>query len=625
MVSNQTWEGIEDSSGKAHTVWLHRQLPILDGNDGSSSSSSSAVATIPWTPMRKDDCLALNRATAAAAADGEETSADSDAEGTSASSPGCTTKNTSNLEEGSPTNLTNEKKNTIVYTDGGRGTADLTTMRLRHNFFPGRPDRELCCAVWFVREDRKGRSSNNGTATADNHNASSNKSKSNNNNNKFILFPIVDKADAEQIEAFYQTALLNNGEPAPSASSSLGSEKQDDECVVLPSGTGKIEIHKVGTVWTLRRIPIAPPRGGFSLPLMWSPSPQILQRGYGEYTIPGEDVECALGPVRHVMFVIHGIGEAYFSRPDIPVSVPSLLEQTNVARMELQTRQYAAYQKKCSAAKTSKQQPPPPPARIELIPIEWFQHLHNSSSALKKSLQATTLTSIPALRAIANDVVLDVLMYMTPAFCEAVLETITRQIKDLYERILQHVYPDAMKERGGTLSLVGHSLGSVICWDLLAVLKQKQQQTNNLTASSTSSLDSMRGGDGSTVVPHHPPSDGAAAGTASPGIDFPTVASPVGGTDSGQTSTKPLAYEAYGPTLTQPMSETIPFVPEHTLFLGSPVGLFLTLRGAHPFFDSMRNIVPRDVTNTSDPLLLPPTVSPFSLPTYSLYNIFHPR
>jgi hypothetical protein len=38
------------------------------------------------------------------------------------------------------------------------------------------------------------------------------------------------------------------------------------------------------------------------------------------------------------------------------------------------------------------------------------------------------------------------------------------------------------------------------------------------------------------------------------------------------------------------MLETIPFTPDLTMFLGSPIGLFLTLRGAHPVFDEMRAI-----------------------------------
>ena len=58
------------------------------------------------------------------------------------------------------------------------------------------------------------------------------------------------------------------------------------------------------------------------------------------------------------------------------------------------------------------------------------------------------------------------------------------------------------------------------------------------------------------------------------------------------------------------MAAAIPFEPEHTFFWGSPLGIFLTLRGAHPVFEELRY-------ESS-------LVSSFTLPTKSLYNIFHP-
>ena len=42
-----------------------------------------------------------------------------------------------------------------------------------------------------------------------------------------------------------------------------------------------------------------------------------LQRGYGQYTIEGEDDENALGDLTHVVFVIHGVGEAMWSKEDV--------------------------------------------------------------------------------------------------------------------------------------------------------------------------------------------------------------------------------------------------------------------------------------------------------------------
>jgi hypothetical protein len=94
-----------------------------------------------------------------------------------------------------------------------------------------------------------------------------------------------------------------------------------------------------------------------------------------------------------------------------------------------------------------------------------------------QSLKATTLTTIPALRELANDVIFDVLMYLTPNFCFEVLECVTDQIIEIYS-IFRKTHPDFVSN-GGKCSLVGHSLGSVIIWDLLSLLKEKHGGTDH--------------------------------------------------------------------------------------------------------------------------------------------------
>jgi len=69
----------------------------------------------------------------------------------------------------------------------------------------------------------------------------------------------------------------------------------------------------------------------------------------------------------------------------------------------------------------------------------------------------------------------------------------------------------------------------------------------------------------------------------------------------------------WGPSLPKPLEKYLPFEPDFTIFLGSPVGLFLTLRGAHPVFDSIRAAHPDH-----------PIVTPFNLPTRAMYNIYSP-
>ena len=309
------------------------------------------------------------------------------------------------------------------------------------------------------------------------------------------------------------------------------------EEIVLKDGVSKVQVSKSGSTLSFQYVPSG----------SWFFTETVeLQRGYGDYTVPGEETELSLGPVGHVVFVVHGIGEAFFSRDEVQIT--GLIDQVENARTHVHEKQLEQWTK-------SKIEGESPPERIEFVPVEWFSSVHDESSSLMQSLNATTLASIPALRAIANDVVFDVLMYLTPNFCRQVLETVTSQICSLHEKF-NGLHPDFAK-RGGSFSLAGHSLGSVICWDILAVLKRNTEHTPQ---TKTTTED-----------------DCGAAGDWGPPVQI---------------------------------KENIPFRPEHTFFLGSPLGMFLTLRGAHPVLDCMEK------TDRG--------VSTFTLPTNSLFNIFHP-
>lgn len=238
----------------------------------------------------------------------------------------------------------------------------------------------------------------------------------------------------------------------------------------------------------------------------------------------------------------------------------------------------------------------PPPNRVELIPIFWYDSVHSTSSALIKSLQSTTLTTIPALREIANDVILDVLLYLTPTFCANVLECVTNQITEKYKVFC--VANPTFQADGGKCSLMGHSLGSVICWDLLATLqdhkdaKEREEKKQRMSSKSLATADcSVSSEQSATTV------DSAFQ-------NFASISLGVGQKGS------------VGPPLTHPMERVLPFEPMHTIFLGSPLGLFLSIRGAHPIFDSLRDNLPDGPGKSR--------ASPFRLPSSCIHNIFHP-
>ena len=297
-----------------------------------------------------------------------------------------------------------------------------------------------------------------------------------------------------------------------------------------------------------------------------------------------------------------------------------------------------------------REKPPNPPNRIELLPIEWWDRIHSSSSALKTTLKASTLQTIPALRAIANDVMFDVLMYLTPTFTETVLSTVTEQIQDVFRGYLD--LNPSFRSSGGKCSLVGHSLGSVICWDMLSVLKDFSQPKPKRHSHPTDKLTIPRG---------QPVVRGVSVSSQDGGVEIAYQAYAAASTDD--MTDDPVKSATWGPSLTKPMQECLPFVPEVTVFLGSPIGLFLTLRGAHDVFENMLEDAVREAREkqqrrkeqeealkmnpeaaaaaaaaavaqygddddagdnfkTDSPV--EPVSSPFTLPSGAIYNIFHP-
>jgi len=526
----------------AAKIWLSRTVAAVDGNSNNNSSSTTSGVACPWTPLRKKDCQALNekveewrRRNGGVGDDDEPLQV--------------------YLEEGRSTaTLSSSSSSSSPSSDATGPSADLDGGVICYNFYRG-DQRQLCSAIWFRKEEKK--------------------------KNEYVLHPLYqNRADADAIEALYQTAVR--------ASSSLG----EGVSSVVNTGIELSDGTKVTIVRTSGSLKLVWKETG------WFGSQYDLQRGYGEYAVDGEEEETMLAPVGHLCFVIHGIGEAFFANESNKQM--SLVEQMNSTRIALHKRQVKEWRAECDRARKRQDLVVPEmPRRIEVIPIEWYNRLHDESTTLMRSLQSTTLRTIPLLRAIANDVIFDVLLYLTPTFCEAVIECVTDQICQHHAKFCQ-VHPEFSSSSGSCCSLVGHSLGSVIAWDLLSILKDTQGDSD---ASTT------RGG--VTIAMEDAVEVGYQA--------YATQASE---------SFNAAQHGTWGPTLTKRMDRTIPFTPDCTIFLGSPLGIFLTLRGAHPVFDEMRAAAVEQVrlvakASPKDGPVRLPSASPFTLPTNSLYNIFH--
>ena len=157
----------------------------------------------------------------------------------------------------------------------------------------------------------------------------------------------------------------------------------------------------------------------------------------------GEDMTCD-----HLVFVIHGIGGACDMkfRP-IHEVVDSFRElHNNLSKKHFQ-RAHLMEQV----------------SRIEFLPINWHKPLHGEDIGTDARLRPLTLKSIPKLRHFVNDTLLDILFYTSPIYCQAILDTVVSEINRVFT-----LFSERNEDFKGQVSIVGHSLGSLIAFDLLS-------------------------------------------------------------------------------------------------------------------------------------------------------------
>ncbi|EPY82277.1 phospholipase DDHD2 [Camelus ferus] len=110
--------------------------------------------------------------------------------------------------------------------------------------------------------------------------------------------------------------------------------------------------------------------------------------------------------------------------------------------------------------------------RVEFLPVNWHSPLH--STGVDVDLQRITLPSINRLRHFTNDTILDVFFYNSPTYCQTIVDTVASEMNRIYKLFLQR-NPDF---KGG-VSIAGHSLGSLILFDILTNQKDSLGDTDS--------------------------------------------------------------------------------------------------------------------------------------------------
>lgn len=271
--------------------------------------------------------------------------------------------------------------------------------------------------------------------------------------------------------------------------------------------------------------------------------PRVVKRGMDEFDIDeGEPAH-----VDHILFMVHGIGSICDFRCRAVEEVVD--EFRNIALQLVQSH----YRTSCEKEIVH---------RIEVLPISWHSKLHSDETGIDNQLKSITLESIPKLRDFTNDTLLDILFYTSPVYCQTIISTVGNELNRVY---------DLFKQRNpsfnGGVSLAGHSLGSLILFDLLCHQHSEQEKDDDEEED--------------IFPPQEPSKPSTVHRKLSRRISYM-----MGSAGTGQ------------PQICYPH---LNFEPKTFFALGSPIGMFVIVRGL-------------DVLGEN-----------FSLPTCpSFFNIFHP-
>ncbi|XP_020394631.1 phospholipase SGR2 isoform X1 [Zea mays] len=152
------------------------------------------------------------------------------------------------------------------------------------------------------------------------------------------------------------------------------------------------------------------------------------------------DDYCSQVPVGHLVFMVHGIGQ----RLEKANLVDDVVDFRRVTA-NLAERYLTSYQRSTQ--------------RVLFIPCQWRKGLKLSGESTVEKL---TLDGVKGLRVALGATVHDVLYYMSPIYCQHIIDSVSNQLNKLYMKFLKR-----NPGYSGKVSLYGHSLGSVLSYDIL--------------------------------------------------------------------------------------------------------------------------------------------------------------
>lgn len=249
--------------------------------------------------------------------------------------------------------------------------------------------------------------------------------------------------------------------------------------------------------------------------------------------------------IEHLILVTHGIGQ----RLGLRLESVNFVHDVNTLRKTLKAVYADSPDLRALNAELGESESVN--SRVQVLPICWRHLLDFPKQSLRHnrkeqdladtdvddedypSLEDITVDGVPAVRNLITDLALDILLYDSPAYKEHISGIVLRETNRIY-----HLFCERNPTFNGKISLIGHSLGSAIMFDLLcrqdqpSKLRRKHERPSKLdfpvedfyALGSPIGLFQMLGG--RTIASRQLPENRDRAGSSLGSMDDPMLGTP---------------------------------------------------------------------------------------------------
>lgn len=161
-----------------------------------------------------------------------------------------------------------------------------------------------------------------------------------------------------------------------------------------------------------------------------------LHRGYVEEASP----EDRPPQTTHIVFVVHGIGQK--------MDQGRIIKNTGMLRegvRKMEEKHFSEHNEE----------------HVEFLPVEWRSKLALDGD----TVDSITPDKVRGLRDLLNSSAMDIMYYNSPLYRDEITKGLTQELNRLYTLFCSR-NPE-FEERGGKVSIVSHSLGCVITYDIM--------------------------------------------------------------------------------------------------------------------------------------------------------------